>query len=107
MHAVAGVRHHVAVAESRETTRLTVWVHGYVQGVGFRWWVRSKALELGLLGSASNLPDGRVEVVAEGPRDDCEQLLNILSSGTSPGRVDKVVKRWSPARGDLDGFRER
>lgn len=84
-----------------------MWVRGYVQGVGFRWWARSRALELGLVGSASNLADGRVEVVVEGPRSKCEQLLNILSSGTSPGRVDNVVKRWSNARGDLEGFVER
>ena len=35
--------------------RLTAWVHGEVQGVGFRWWTRARALELGLAGSASNL----------------------------------------------------
>ena len=95
------------VADSTETARLTVWVHGYVQGVGFRWWARSKALELGLVGSASNLADGRVEIVAEGPRDTCERYLNVLSSGTSPGRVDRVTKRWSAPRGDQDGFVER
>ena len=48
--------------------RLTAWVHGYVQGVGFRWWTRSRALELGLTGFAANTPDGRVQVVAQGPR---------------------------------------
>ena len=37
--------------------RLTAWVHGCVQGVGFRWWTRSRALELGLTGYASNRPD--------------------------------------------------
>lgn len=95
------------VADSLETTRLTVWVYGHVQGVGFRWWARSRALELGLVGSARNLPDGRVEVVAEGPRDSCEQLLNTLSSGTSPGRVDRVSKRWSAPQRDQDGFVER
>jgi len=95
------------VADSTETARLTVWVHGYVQGVGFRWWARSKALELGLVGSASNLADGRVEVVAEGPREHCERLLTELNSGASPGRVDRVTKRWSTARGDLEGFVER
>ena len=47
--------------------RLTAWVHGAVQGVGFRWWTRARALELGLVGTATNLDDGRVEVVAEGP----------------------------------------
>ncbi len=35
--------------------RLIAWVHGQVQGVGFRWWTRSRALELGLVGSATNL----------------------------------------------------
>jgi acylphosphatase len=43
--------------------RLTAWVEGRVQGVGFRWWVRSRALELGLTGFAENLADGRVKVV--------------------------------------------
>ena len=46
-----------------EDVRLTVWVHGRVQGVGFRWWTRARALELGLTGYAANRPDGRVMVV--------------------------------------------
>jgi len=70
--------------------RLTAWVHGYVQGVGFRWWTRSRALELGLTGFASNRPDGRVQVVAQGPRDACERLLDLLQSERTPGRVEKV-----------------
>jgi acylphosphatase len=90
-----------------EETRLTAWVHGTVQGVGFRWWARGRATELGLSGYASNLPDGRVEVVAEGPRRDCQRLLEALRSGTTPGRVDTVVERWSPARGNHSGFVER
>ena len=65
--------------------RLTAWVHGYVQGVGFRWWTRSRALELGLTGFASNRPDGRVQVVAQGPRDACERLLDLLQSGRHAG----------------------
>lgn len=87
--------------------RLTAWVHGHVQGVGFRWWVRSRALELGLVGSARNLADGRVEVVAEGPRHACAALLDALRSGETPGRVDTVVEQWSPPRGDKAGFVER
>ncbi len=51
--------------------RLTAWVDGLVQGVGFRWWVRSRAAGLGLTGTATNLPDGRVEVIAEGGRRAC------------------------------------
>ena len=87
--------------------RLTAWVSGRVQGVGFRWWTRSRALELGLLGSASNLPDGRVEVVAEGSRPACEALLAALRSGGGPGHVSAVTERWSEPRGNLVDFRER
>jgi acylphosphatase len=91
-----------------EDVRLTAWVHGRVQGVGFRWWTRSRALELGLVGSASNLPDGRVEVVAEGPKAALDTLLALLrDSGDTPGAVDNVVPRWSEARGGLRGFVER
>jgi acylphosphatase len=87
--------------------RLTAWVHGRVQGVGFRWWTRARASELGLVGHASNLRDGRVEVVAQGPRDDCASLLDLLRGGTTPGHVDLVVERWSDARDTASGFVER
>ena len=87
-----------------EQVRLTATVRGRVQGVGFRWWVRAKALELGLVGSATNLDDGRVQVVAEGPRADCEALLGLLAQG--PGRVRFVAQRWAGARGE-SGFTER
>ncbi|WP_121435560.1 acylphosphatase [Actinomadura pelletieri] len=94
-----------------ETVRLTAWVRGHVQGVGFRWWVRARALELGLTGSATNLADGRVEVVAEGPRDKCHRLLALLNGDTAgpprPGTVTGVVERWSEPRGEADGFQER
>jgi acylphosphatase len=87
--------------------RLTAWVHGYVQGVGFRWWTRARALELGLTGYASNRPDGRVQVVAQGPRSACERLLELLQSGDTPGHVDKVVADWSEVDDALPGFTER
>ena len=85
--------------------RLTACVKGRVQGVGFRWWTRARALELGLVGTATNLDDGRVEVVAEGPEEACRELLALLPSG--PGRVAFVAERWGPARGGLTGFVER
>jgi acylphosphatase len=90
-----------------EQARLTAWVRGHVQGVGFRWWVRSRALELGLVGSVSNLTDGRVEVIAEGTRAACERLLALLSGGETPGIVSGVTERWTEPRGDLHGFIER
>ncbi len=91
--------------------RLTAWVHGNVQGVGFRWWTRSRALELGLSGYASNQPDGRVLVVAQGPRADCERLLELLRGGSTPGSVDKVVADitadFTDSGEPMSGFRER
>lgn len=89
------------------TVRLVAWVHGRVQGVGFRWWTRSRALELGLTGHASNKPDGRVHVVAEGPELACRRLLDLLRGGGTPGVVDVVVDSWEAARGGLPGFVER
>ncbi len=88
-------------------TRLTAWVHGHVQGVGFRWWTRSRALELGLTGYAANQVDGRVLVVAQGPRQACEHLLALLNGGTTPGRVDKVVAEYGDPGQPMSGFRER
>ena len=86
--------------------RLNAWVHGIVQGVGFRWWTRARALELGLVGQATNLADGRVHVVAEGPREQCDKLLALLRSPGTPGRVELVVESWDTARGDRSGFDE-
>jgi acylphosphatase len=86
-------------------TRLTAIVNGRVQGVGFRYWVRQEAESLGLVGSATNLPDGRVEIVAEGARDACETMLAILRSPGTPGHVDDVASTWSEATGDFARFR--
>ncbi|WP_439032627.1 acylphosphatase [Gordonia terrae] len=93
--------------DGTDPVRLTAHVHGHVQGVGFRWWTRSRALELGLVGYASNQADGRVLVVAEGPRRAALALLDALRSGDTPGRVDLVVERLDVPRGDLSGFVER
>ena len=88
--------------------QLIAWVEGRVQGVGFRWWVRAAALELGLVGFAENLADGRVKVVAEGATERCEELLGRLATGASrPGRVSRVHHRWAPATGGMSGFAER
>lgn len=91
-------------------TRLTAHVHGNVQGVGFRWWTRSRALELGLAGYAKNLADGRVEVVAEGDKASVDKLLTLLqeqpSSAERPGTVEGVYEQYGEPKG-ARGFEER
>ena len=68
-----------------EQARVTAWVRGRVQGVGFRWWTRARARELGLDGTARNLDDGRVEVVAEGPRAACADAADTSDRSTTTG----------------------
>jgi acylphosphatase len=79
--------------------RVVAVVSGRVQGVGFRWWTRAYAEPLGLVGSATNLLDGRVEVVAEGPRPVCETLVRAILDGRPPGRVTDVRVRWEQPQG--------
>ncbi len=87
--------------------RLEVRVTGRVQGVGFRQFVRYHARRLGLTGWVRNEPDGSVYLVAEGPRELLEQLLDAVRQGPPAARVDDVQVHWFPARGELDVFEIR
>jgi acylphosphatase len=78
-------------------------VSGEVQGVGYRWFVHGRATAAGLAGSATNLPDGRVEVVLEGPEDAVAAVLADLEGPRAPGAVTDVAVRDEPARGS-NGF---
>lgn len=93
------------------SARAVVWVHGRVQGVGFRWWARARALELGLVGHARNASGGRVEVLVQGPREKVQQMLDLLDERPSrhlrPGEVQTCVTTWGPPREGLSGFDER
>lgn len=88
-----------------------MFVRGRVQGVGFRWWVRSRALELGLVGHARNMVDGRVEVQAQGSREAVVRLEMLLreqpSTARRPGHVQSVVVQWGAPRDGLTAFVER
>jgi acylphosphatase len=79
--------------------RVVAHVSGRVQGVGYRYFVRGAAQAAGLAGSARNLPDGRVEVVLEGPDDAVAAVLAALEGPRSPGTVTHVDSRDEPAQG--------
>ena len=91
--------------------RGTFFVHGYVQGVGFRWWVRARSLELGLVGHARNTVDGRVEVVAQGPAEAVDRLQTLLTESPSttrrPGQVTQVVSQRNGPKDGITSFVER
>lgn len=80
-----------------EVVRRGWLVSGRVQGVGFRWWTARTARALGLRGTVENLPDGRVEVHAEGPAEAVNGLHRRLHDGPTAARVDDV-DRIDPAR---------
>lgn len=68
-------------------------VSGRVQGVGFRWSARAQALRLDLSGWVRNLPDGDVEVHAEGTREILDQFLAWLEKGPPYAHVERVDAR--------------
>ncbi len=69
---------------------LHVLVRGRVQGVGFRWYVREVARDLGLAGWVRNRPDGAVEVAAEGDAQMIDRLRDMLRAGPSGASVTAV-----------------
>ena len=84
--------------------RLHGVIKGDVQGVGFRFFLIRRAQALGLTGWVTNRDDGVVEFVAEGRRQDLEQLERAAREGPQPASVTAVEVNWSEATGDLSRF---
>jgi acylphosphatase len=82
------------------------YVNGRVQGVGYRYFVLREAESLGITGFARNLPDGRVEVVAEGPEEALARFEARLREGPAFATITHVERADAPARGD-SGFHIR
>jgi acylphosphatase len=87
--------------------RLWLLVAGQVQGVGFRFHARRQARALGLVGWVRNLPDGRVELQAEGPREALESLLAWCQRGPPAAEVGAVEIHWGAETGESAGFEVR
>ena len=94
----------IGIGDHINMERLQAVVRGDVQGVGFRYFVQSKANQLGLRGWVRNNDDGTVELVAEGDRAQLEELARALEAGPRMARVDRVETQWSTATGKLQGF---
>jgi acylphosphatase len=87
--------------------RVHVLVSGLVQGVYYRATAERVARELGLAGWVRNLPDGRVEAIAEGPEAAIDSFVRWCHEGPPAARVDAVDVTTSPASGEFDGFATR
>ena len=70
--------------------RLHVRIHGRVQGVGFRWFVREEARRLGLSGWVTNLDSGEVEVAAGGAQSSLDRLRKALEVGPTGASVTQL-----------------
>lgn len=92
---------------SLPAARLHLVVSGLVQGVFYRQSTADVAGGLGLRGWVRNLPDGRVEVQAEGTRQALEVLLAACRRGPPAARVAEVEVSWQEPRGDLGPFAVR
>ncbi len=84
--------------------RLDARVFGFVQGVGFRYFVRKNALRLELSGYAKNLADGSVEVVAEGEEKNILKLVDLLKRGNVYSTVESVDYKITDNVQGLSGF---
>ncbi|ALB62317.1 Acylphosphate phosphohydrolase, putative [Cronobacter condimenti 1330] len=84
------------------------WVHGQVQGVGFRYTTQHEATQLGVTGYARNLDDGSVEVLACGEAEQVEKLIAWLKAGgPRSAQVDKVLTEPHAPAEDYRDFRIR
>lgn len=84
--------------------RIEIRIRGVVQGVGFRAYVYRVARTLGLRGFVKNLGDGSVLVVAEGPENALEQLLEACRRGPPAAIVEDVEYRYEAPRNEFQTF---
>ncbi|MDZ7860335.1 MAG: acylphosphatase [Candidatus Krumholzibacteriota bacterium] len=87
--------------------RIHIKVKGVVQGVGFRFFTKRLASDLGLEGFVRNLADGSVEAEVEGDRDRTEKFIKELGKGPPASNVAHVETESLPDGGDYRGFEIR
>ncbi|MEA3314209.1 MAG: acylphosphatase [Caldisericota bacterium] len=85
--------------------RLEARVSGFVQGVGFRYFVKRNADILNLVGYTENLHDGSVHIMAEGEEKDLVKFLDVLRKGNSFSLVKNVDYSFSEPLGEFSAFK--
>ncbi|MEW6745622.1 MAG: acylphosphatase [Planctomycetota bacterium] len=89
---------------SEAMKRVHLWISGRVQGVCFRYATQDAACGLGLTGWVRNLPDGRVETVAEGEPAAIERFIAYCHEGPPMAHVRHVERIDDDATGEFDSF---
>ena len=84
--------------------RVHLIISGDVQGGGYRAWVLRQAQDLRLVGWVKNREDKTVELVAEGPRQDLEELVQQCQHGPEVAWVKRVDVEWQEATGEFINF---
>jgi acylphosphatase len=84
--------------------RVMVHYSGRVHGVGFRATVRQIACGYDVTGTVRNMPDGRVELVAEGAKVELKAFLEGIAESELSGFIAKQTESWQAAQGNLRGF---
>ena len=83
---------------------MTVLYSGKVQGVGFRYTTKTVATGFEVTGSIRNLPDGRVELVAEGSRKELADFRTAILDAGLAGFIRDEQVTWASAKNELRGF---
>lgn len=81
-----------------------VFISGFVQGVGFRQFIKRNALELGLRGWVRNLPDERIEAVFSGSKDKVEKMIGLCKKGPFLAEVREVEVIWEDSEEEFTDF---
>ena len=87
--------------------KVHIIVHGHVQGVFFRHYTKKTALILGLKGYTRNMPNGTVEVIAEGPENKIKELIEFCKKGPEAAMVEKIDVKFEKASNEFKGFSVR
>ena len=82
-----------------------VFITGRVQGVYFRYRTRDEAKKYGVTGWVRNLPDGKVEAVFEGEKENVDKLIDFAGKGPSGAKVLDVDVNWQVYSGEFEDFK--
>lgn len=88
----------------KQLTEMHAVIRGRVQGVGFRSTVRHYAAQLGLCGIVRNLPDGSVEIYAQGVRENLDKLLEALRQHSGPAFISGMSLEYTSVKQSYPQF---